>query len=310
MAADLFEYLKQTQRLLRDGNQELINPADMMDFINRSRRQVALQAQCIRFVPPISGGIRAVTVTNGGSGYTSPTVVFSAPDFPSGAQTYPQGAQAVGTATIDGSGAIVSVNIVFGGDGYFQPSVSITDPTGTGFAATVETSPISVTTQGQEVYPFSQFPLDNAPGVDGIYNIRSVSFLYANWRYTCMSYSFSEYQAHIRRYPQDYQYVPAVISQLGQGKAGSLYMYPIANSRWQFEADCICSPADLVANTSVEALPEPWTDAIPFLAAKYCYDSLQNWNAARYMLDQFDNFMHRYSAGVRVAQVPNRYGRY
>ena len=35
MAADLFEYLKQTQRLLRDGNQELINPADMMDFINR-----------------------------------------------------------------------------------------------------------------------------------------------------------------------------------------------------------------------------------------------------------------------------------
>ena len=306
----LFGYLRQVQRLLRDGNQELLNPADLMDFINRARRQVALQSQSIRFVPPVCGQVMSITITNPGTGYTNPTVVLTAPDFPSGAELFPQGAQAQAVATLDANGGIASVNVVFGGDGYFQPQVSITDPTGTGFTGTVQTSPINITVQGQEIYPFSQVPLGTIPGVDGIYNVRSISVIFNNWRYSTLRYPFQQYQAHIRRYPQDYQYIPSVVSQVGQGKAGSIYAYAIANSAYQWEWDAIGSPMDMISDQTPEAIPEPWTDAVPFLASYYCFLSLSNLNAARFYLDQFDNFMSRYSAGARPGGVPvNVYGR-
>jgi hypothetical protein len=306
----LFGYLRQVQRLMRDGNQELLNPADLMDFINRARRQVALQSQSIRFVPPVCGQVQTVTITNPGSGYTNPTVVLTAPDFPSGAQLFPQGAQATAVATLDANGGIASVNVVFGGDGYFQPQVSITDPTGTGFTGTVQTSPINVTVQGQEIYPFSQVPLGTIPGVDGIYNVRNVSIIFNNWRYSCLFYDFSTYQASIRRYPQDYQYIPSVFSQVGQGKSGTLYEYALPNAAYQQEWSCVGSPADLISDQSVEAIPEPWTDSVPFLAAYYCMLSLSNLNAARFYKEEFDNFVSRYSAGSRPGRTINYYGRY
>lgn len=308
--ADLHTYMQDMQRLLRDGSQTTFNPADLITYINKARRQVALQAQCIRVLPPISGQVISVTITDPGTGYTNPTVTISSPDSPTGAKLAPMGAQALAQASLDGAGHIQNIAVTYGGDGYFQPTATITDPTGTGATATVQTSPINITVQGQEIYPFSEVPLGDAPGVDGIYNVRSVSVLFANWRYSCLRYPFLQYQAYIRRYPQNYQYVPEVIAQYGQGKSGSLYGYPIANAAYQWEWDCICSPADLITQDSVEAIPEPWTDAVPFLALYYAYLELGNFNAGRYLKSEYDDFMHRYSAGVRPGGVPvNVYGR-
>ena len=36
--ASLFDYLKQTQRFLREGKQDLLNPEDLIGYINRARR--------------------------------------------------------------------------------------------------------------------------------------------------------------------------------------------------------------------------------------------------------------------------------
>lgn len=306
----LFDYSKELQRMMRDQNQASFNPDDLKNYINRARRQVALQAQCVRFAPPICGQVQSATVTAGGSGYTNPTVVISSPDYPTGARLYPRGAQAVGTATVDGSGAINDVQISFGGDGYFLPTITITDPTGTGATITAQTSPINITVQGQEIYEFKDVPLGNAPGIDGILNVRGVSVIFANWQYSCLRYSFLEYQGYIRRYPRNYQYVPEVIAQYGQGENGSLYGYPIANAAYQWTWDCICKPSDLISDQSVEAIPGPWTDAVVFLGAYYALTELANYNAARYMKGEFDDFMHRYSAGARPGGVPvNMYGR-
>lgn len=305
----LNEYLKQCQRLMRDGNQTTFNPADLIAYINRARRQVALQAQCIRVIPPTSGQVSTITVTDGGTNYTAPVITVTGPDSPSGAKLYPSGAQATASATVSG-GVITDIQVTFGGDGYFQPQVFITDSTGSGATATVQTTPINITIMGQEIYDFADIPLDTFPGVDGIYNIRSISVIFANWRYSCLRYPFQQYQAYIRRYPQNYQYVPEVVSQVGQGKAGSLYMYPIANAAYQIEMDCICAPADLNTNDDPEALPEPWTDAVPFLACYYAYLELANLNSARFFKEEYDNFLSRYSAGARPGGVPvNPYGR-
>jgi hypothetical protein len=62
----------------------------------------------------VTGGIvDAVTITNGGSGYTGPpSVTFSAP--PAGGQT------ALGTATVAG-GKVVAIDVAFTGSGYVNP---------------------------------------------------------------------------------------------------------------------------------------------------------------------------------------------
>ena len=54
---DAFSYLKQTQRFLREQQQAFENPADLLSYINRARREVAARTQCIRRLTPVSGQV-------------------------------------------------------------------------------------------------------------------------------------------------------------------------------------------------------------------------------------------------------------
>lgn len=308
--ASLNEYLQQTQRFLRDQRQDLLDPGDLISYINRARREVAMRAQCIRRLTPISGALISVSVTAAGSGYTnSPTVTISDPDFPSGQGPFPGGSQATASAIVS-SGSIAAIDITYGGAGYFQPVVTITDSTGSGATAEAALSFINQLNTSQEAYAFSDADLSMFPGVDSIYMIQSVSLLWSNFRYSLPCYSFSTYQALIRNWQQQATYVPAVCAQYGQGTDGSFYFFPLPSQAYQMEWDCLCLPQDLTTNLSVEAIPAPWTDAIPYFAAHLCYLELQNANMARFYEDQFDRRVLRYSQYARVSRAVTYYGRY
>jgi hypothetical protein len=77
-----------------------------------------------------TGSVTSLTVTNGGSGYTTPTVTISAPQTPGGTQ-------ATATATVVG-GEIVGFNITNPGSGYTTATVTITDASGVYAVATVQ----------------------------------------------------------------------------------------------------------------------------------------------------------------------------
>ncbi|MDE2097094.1 MAG: hypothetical protein KGL39_07600 [Patescibacteria group bacterium] len=305
----LFDYTQQVQRFLRDGNQKLIDFQDIISYVNRARREVAMRAECIRILTPISGSVQTVSVTAGGSGYTNPTVTISVPDFPPGSPPLPNGAQATATARVVG-GAISAIDVTYGGAGYFQPTVTITDPTGTGATATANVSAYNALQENQEVYYFSGVDLSQFPGVKNIYNIRSISIVYSNYRYSLPMYSFSTYQALIRNYPYQYTWVPTFSTQFGRGTGGSLFCYPIASQVYQMEWDASCLPLDLTSDKDFEAIPEPWTDAVPFLAAYFAYLELQNMNAAEYYNRQFDNWVSRYSVYSQRGRRVNPYGRF
>jgi hypothetical protein len=305
----LFDYMQITQGFLRDRSQALLNPADIVAYINRARRQIAMQAQCIRVLTPISGSVMTITVTAGGHGYTAPTVTISAPDYPSGTGVYPGGNQATAVATVV-AGAITDIQVPYGGSGYFLPQVTITDSTGSGATATVQVSPLSETQANREVYNFSDAVLSQFPGVKEILAVKSTSFIYANYRYSLPCYSFSTYQAMIRQYPNQYLYVPTMCAQFGQGTSGSLYMYPIPSTIYQFEWDCICLPDDLITDQDVEAIPRPWTDAVPYFAAHLCFLELQNLNAAQYYYNMYMQQLNIYSVAARPGRMTNPYGRY
>jgi len=306
----LFDHLKMTQQFLGDENQQRVNPQDMIRWVNRGRRKVASQCQCVRVKSSISGQVLSWTVTSGGTGYTAnPTLAITPPDFPSGQLPLPNGAQAFATANVVG-GVITSINNVYGGAGYFQPVMTITDASGTGATATPVVSFVMTLNRGQEVYNFADVDLSEFPGVASVYAIRSVSIIYSNYRYSLPMYSFSTYQAMIRQYPFQYQYVPTFCSQYGQGGNGSLYVYPLPSQTYQMEWDMQCLPQELIDDQSVEILQPPWDELPPYFAAHLGYAKLQNLNASKYYLDLYTKMAQEYSGEARIGRVVNPYGRY
>lgn len=307
----LSEYTKQVQRLLREQNQSFLNPEDLISYINNARREVALRTQCIRVLTPSSGVITGYSITAAGAGYsvvTPPTVAVTAPDFPSGQLPYPNGLQATANATVDAGGAIVSIDPVVGGYGYFQPTVTITDPTGTGATAEAIVEQANLLNQGQEVYPFSGIDLSSNPGCESVYAVRGISIIYSGYRYSLECMAFSKYQIY-RAYPYQYQYTPAICSQYGQGANGNFYFYPLPSQPLQAEWDCQCLPTELVDDSSPEAIPAPWTDAVPYMAIHLGYLELQNFNAAKFYLDLYKERALFYSQGARIGRAYNMYGR-
>ncbi len=308
----LSDYLKSVQGFIRDRGERYLNVDDLVGYINRARREVAERTQCIRILSPISGSVFEITITNPGHGYSNPVATLSAPDFPNGSLPYPAGLQATASVQQIG-GQISNASVRDGGAGYFMPTVAITDSgggTGSGATATVSVTPISVTQFQQEVYPFSAVPLSQFPGVGDIFAVQSISFIYANYRYSLPCYPFSVYQAIIRQYPQQYLYVPTVCAQYGQGTNGSIYMYPIPSTVYQMEWDCFCLPADLTDDGTFEAIPQPWADAVAMGAAVYAFEEMQSLNNAMYWQKKFDEYVHRQSAWARPGRVTNIYGRW
>ena len=305
--AQLNEYVRQLQRFTRDADQKYLDIQDLVAYTNRARRQVCMQSQCLRALSPSAGKINAVTVTAPGTGYaqSTTTITISGPDFPSGNPINPGGAQALATPTVIG-GKVQAVNLSYGGDGYFQPTVTISGA-GSGATATANVTGVNQTTLNQEVYPFTSFTFPANPGYGSMFGLRSVSLIYANFRYSIPIWSFSRYQAEARAYPYAYKFVPQVGAQFGQGTAGSLYLYPIASQNWQLELDSYFLPQDLLVNEDYEAIPDPWTDAIPVFAAYLAFSELQNMNSAAFMKSQYDDFMHRYRAYVSPGRPSSPY---
>lgn len=304
----LFSYQQQVQRFVRDANEAVLNLDDATHYINRARREIAMRAECIRVLPPISGSVTQATVTAQGSGYTNPTITISAPDFPSGTQPAPQGMQATALPVVVG-GKIVDIEITFGGYGYFQPTVTIIDGNGTGAAATLAVTNLSQTVGGQEVYPFSSINLSSFPGTSKVYAVRSVSIIFSNWRYSLPCYSFSVYQALVRNNALQYTYVPAVFGQYGRGAAGSLYMYPVPSQPYQVEIDSFCLPQDIKYEEDYEALPDPYTDLVPYYASHLAWLELGDFNKSRFMFDLFKEKSRDFGVYTLPGRWTSPYGR-
>jgi hypothetical protein len=315
MPMTLNEYVADCQTFLADSNQEMLDPQDIIKYINRARREIALRTQCIRVLTPITGAVIGASIVAAGSGYSSsPTITLTSPDFPSGQGPFPNGSQGTATVTASG-GAITAVNVTYGGAGYWQPSFSITDATGTGASVvpvlnTFGLGQINQLDQGREVYNFSSADLLPFPGVQSVYAIQSVSILYSGFRYSLICYDFSTYQALVRLWAQQWTYTPCICAQYGQGVNGSFYVYPIPSQQFQMEWDCYCLPQDLITDQSVEAIPDPWTDAVAYWAAHLCYLSIQNFNAAKFYEDMFNRRCLGYSNAARVSRRSNPYGRW
>jgi hypothetical protein len=177
------------------------------------------------------------------------------------------------------------------------------------------------TVVGQEVYNFSSVNLAPFPGYSYVYAVRSISLVWGSFQYAVERVAFSKYQAVVRNYTEGFQYIPCVAAQFGYGESGSLSLYPIANDAYQMFWDCFCVPIDLSgAAGEIEALPQPWTDAVPFYAAYQLLNTMQvspaglNENLTRMkqadrMFGEYTKFLLRARQFSSRGSVNNFYGR-
>lgn len=90
----------------------------------------------------------------------------------------------------------------------------------------------------------------------------------------------------------------------GSGRGGSFFIDPIPDGVYALTCNCVCYPSVLADDTTPEAIPYLWTDAVPFFAAYYAYLSSQTSARqadAERMFQHYSTFLER----ARKASNPN-----
>lgn len=299
----LNEYLQHTQRLIGDQDEKLFNIADLTYYVNHARNRIAADGQCVRVLPPSTSSFISISVAHGGSGYISaPTVVITAPDG------YGVGyVQAAATATISG-GVVTGVVLTNAGTGYVAPNVTLVGGGGSGASVTWALTPALLTTLNQEVYPFSAFNSLLPTGVASILAVQSIAVSWGSEKPVLRWMDWSGFQAYLRSQNIQSTNWPAVWSQYGQGANGSVYLYPIPSQVLQMDWDCYCIPSALTSDSSIEAVPYPWTSAVPYYAAYQAMASAGNIDRANYFEAQYYKRVKEARVFSSPAMVPDFYG--
>src|SRR5277367_5593898 len=174
----LFTYMRRVQRLIRDTRQQLINPADLIDYVNEARSQLAGESECIRYL---------------------------------------------------GSLAL---------------------------------------TMGTRVYPFSAITLPGGAGagVQGILNVRTAWYQIGTGQVWFRPRAFEWFSIYELNSAAPSSGPPYAWAQFAQGASGSIYISPLPNIAYTLSLDCVCYPIALVDDTTVEAIPFLWTDAVAYYA--------------------------------------------
>jgi hypothetical protein len=143
----------------------------------------------------------------------------------------------------------------------------------------------TITTVGaQQSYPLANFSV--ATGIQSVLNIRLLSR-----RTTGMQRAFMEkrpwewfFAFELCKNPPRPTGPPVVWSQEELGPTGSISFSPVPDTVYALDGDVVGIPVLLVDDTTFEAIPYPWTDAVPYFAAYFAYLNTQREADAQQMM--------------------------
>ena len=151
------------------------------------------------------------------------------------------------------------------------------------------------TTPATQVVPFSSISTGTSAvnGIMGVFNIKQISVQSGTGANNLTNHVFQWFNQYYLSLPVPDSTVPNDWSQYGQGVGGSIYLYPIPDAGYVLNLDCVCYPIALADDSTVEAIPYPWTDCVPFFAAFYAYMSAQRQADADLMYKRYQEFAQR-----------------
>jgi hypothetical protein len=149
------------------------------------------------------------------------------------------------------------------------------------------------------------FAPSSTSGVGGILNIRDVgrsappSKLYGHtWEWL---YSFRIQQAPSTTGP------PTDWATYQSGDNGTFYLDPIPDAVYALQLDTVCFPIPLVDDTTVEALPYPWTDAVPYFTAYLSFLDQMRTADADAMFARYRLFARRGTELTTPTRLPDNF---
>ena len=74
------------------------------------------------------------------------------------------------------------------------------------------------------------------------------------------------------------------------GPFAQIYLNPVPDQAYTLNADCVGLPISLETDSDLEAIPYPWTDAIPYFAAYLAYLNSQREQDAEQMISKWAQF--------------------
>lgn len=125
------------------------------------------------------------------------------------------------------------------------------------------------TTVGVRNYNFSSISLSGSTGVQGVIHVRRILYNVGQGQQWIRPRPWEWFDLYKLNTPVPKSGPPTVWSQYAQGVLGSFYLDPIPDMQYTLQLDCVCYPISLVDDTTAEAIPYLWTDAVPFFAAYY-----------------------------------------
>lgn len=136
------------------------------------------------------------------------------------------------------------------------------------------------TVVGQRAYNFSDITVGLAAvnGVRGVIHVRRIMYNIGDGQRWLTPRPWEWFDLYNLNNPVPVNSTPTTWAQYAQGSSGtstgsgatgSFYLDPAPDDVLTLTCDCVCYPVDLADDTTVEAIPYLWTDAVPFFAAYY-----------------------------------------
>ena len=171
---------------------------------------------------------------------------------------------------------------------------------------------------GYGPYQFASIALPGTPattGVGSVANVRQAWYQVGSGQKRVTIRPFEWFSLYNMNTAAPATGSPSALAQYGQGGNGTLYVSPPPDSTYVLPLDCVCWPVLLVDDTTIEAIPYMWTDAVPYYAAYLALLSAQTGVRAAEadkMLQRYEQFISRARSGAtpsvlpwQAAQVPN-----
>lgn len=285
----LDDYITQVRRLVNDLSSTDWSDDELTSHINDARLRIALDTHCVRLFKVnlncianqetynMNGTVGAITVTAGGTLYTStPTVTFTG-----GNPTTAATATAVVT-----SGAVSSVYMTSWGAGYESaPTIGFTGGGGSGAAATATT-------------------------LLNTLDVGQVAILWASWRTVLDRHPFGAFQAFCRANPLLKQ-VPGIWSLYQEQDLVYLFPIPDSSNQYLMEWDIVTLPDELESGSELDTqIRQPYADAVQFYASNMALLKLQNFEMAAVMEKKYERRIMQILKTRQTARVTSAYAAY
>lgn len=161
---------------------------------------------------------------------------------------------------------------------------------------------------GQEKYTFPT-AVSLSTGFKDVIQVKGIAIAWGGSLSTKPSVAlidWSMFQAQYRFYGTQFTGNPVIASFYGK----TVYLWPIPSGIFQMEWDTVTNVIDLATDTDAEAIPYPYTDAVPFYAAYIALLNAQRPQEAQQMFQLFTQYMQRGQAFTQRTWTPFLYDEY